>query len=84
MVQALVADGADDAFETSSLPRGTWRRKHLFDPFGLDFAHLPFSGHLDPASEHHSMLADPIGAITLGFVLAPRANIFSTSAKMAA
>ncbi len=39
MVQAFAADGADDAFPISSLPRRTRCRQHLFDPHGLHLVH---------------------------------------------
>ena len=42
VVQALAANGADDAFEISSLPRGTWCRQHLVDPHGFDLIHKLF------------------------------------------
>jgi hypothetical protein len=42
VVQALAADGADDAFDTGSLSGGTRCRQHLFDPHGFDLVHERF------------------------------------------
>src|SRR6187549_916412 len=42
VVQALAADGADDAFDISSLPGGTRCRQHLLDPHGFDLIHEIF------------------------------------------
>ena len=36
VVQALPANGSDDAFDIRPLPRRTRRGQHLFDPHGLD------------------------------------------------
>lgn len=43
VVQALAADGANDAFDIGSLPGGTRCRQHLFDPHGFDLIHEIFS-----------------------------------------
>ncbi len=42
VVRALAADGADDAFDLSSLPGGTRCRQDLFDPHGFDLIHENF------------------------------------------
>ena len=39
VVQALAANGADVAFDISSLPGGTRCRQHLCDPHGFDLSH---------------------------------------------
>jgi hypothetical protein len=39
VVQALAADGADDAFPISSLPGRARCRQHLIDPHGLNLVH---------------------------------------------
>lgn len=42
VVQALAADGADDPFDISPLPRRTRCRQHLVDPHGFDLVHEIF------------------------------------------